>query len=118
MDLHELGLELSRRHNETLDDLGFQVSLKGIPFDPTAPLNIQVFTADIPLHLHTSTDELLFVVSGMLRVKLGDKQQQLGRFERFVVIPKNTPHAYTLVDGPVVVLSYKPTGIDDDYVAL
>ena len=118
MDLGELGLELSKRHAETLDDLGYQINLQGIPFDPEAPLNVQVFTADIPLHLHTSTDELLFVVAGLLNVKFGAQRQQLGCFKRFVVIPTNTPHAYSLVDGPVVVLSYKPTGINDDYVAL
>jgi quercetin dioxygenase-like cupin family protein len=116
-DLEDIARQLEEQSGPVGDDLGRQVSLRGIPFDPAGVVNLQVFERDVPPHSHRKTVELLFVVDGLLQVTIGDEKEILVH-TGYVIIPPGVVHGYTLVDGrPATVVSYKPTGEAGDYIA-
>lgn len=53
--------------------------------------------AGAPLHTHEA-DELIVVLSGNLKVRVGDETINVGR-EHTIVVPPNVPHGFTCV-GP------------------
>jgi len=51
-----------------------------------------------PLHLHTSDDEMLYVLEGTLLVQIGEERHELGA-GGFAWIPRNTPHTFANAAG-------------------
>ncbi|MFG3101637.1 cupin domain-containing protein [Streptomyces sp. NPDC048182] len=51
-----------------------------------------------PAHFHTSATELFFVISGSLRVLVGEEVTVLGAGD-FLAVPPHTPHAFAAAPG-------------------
>lgn len=61
-------------------------------------------TGAVP-HQHPQ-EQIMVILSGKLRVRMGDEEAVLGPFEGWVV-PANTLHQVTAVDGEAIVFSCK-----------
>ncbi len=56
----------------------------------------------LPLHLHATSDENVFVFSGKAVFQLGDEKRIIGQ-GAFVQFPKGTPHAVLeILEEPLV----------------
>ncbi|MEV7186586.1 cupin domain-containing protein [Kitasatospora sp. NPDC093102] len=75
--------------------------------------------AGAPAHLHTRAWELFFVISGSLRVLVGDEVTVLGAGD-FLAVPPHTPHAFAAAPGAEAdVLCVFTPGMDRfDYLRL
>ncbi|MFE7528069.1 cupin domain-containing protein [Kitasatospora sp. NPDC057542] len=75
--------------------------------------------AGAPAHLHTRAWELFFVISGSLRVLVGEEVTVLGAGD-FLAVPPHTPHAFAAAPGAEAdVLCVFTPGMDRfDYLRL
>lgn len=63
--------------------------------------------AGAPLHTHED-DELIVILSGTLRVRIGDETREVGA-EHTVVVPPAVPHGFEAVgDAPARILGFFP----------
>ena len=63
--------------------------------------------AGAPLHTHED-DELIVVLSGTLRVRIGDESHEVGA-EHTVVVPPGAPHGFEAIgDEPARILGFFP----------
>jgi mannose-6-phosphate isomerase-like protein (cupin superfamily) len=69
-----------------------------------------------PRHTHTREDESFYVFTGTVDVECGDDRFEAGPGS-FVVLPRNLPHAFRSVGGPVTALLIVTPGGLDSYFA-
>ena len=67
--------------------------------------------ADVPVHTHPH-EQVGHVVSGRLRFRVGDDEQELGPGDGYA-IPGNVPHGCTAIGDAVAVDSFVP--VREDY---
>jgi mannose-6-phosphate isomerase-like protein (cupin superfamily) len=71
-----------------------------------------------PTHMHLREDESLYVLSGRLDVQCGDHRFEAGPGS-FVFLPRNVPHSFRSIGGPVTALIIAtPGGLDEYFVEL
>lgn len=77
---------------------------------------IAVQTGDVPKHMHKSSDEIQYIVSGSGTFWLGDKQRHIHAGD-LIVIPKGTPHSGShATTGEFKAISIKlPPAVAGDY---
>lgn len=61
--------------------------------------------SQIPVHVHPDAEEILFVYEGHGRVRLGEKEVEIGP-ETAVFVPKGTPHGFVNTSGRHVHLTW------------
>ena len=69
-----------------------------------------------PRHTHTREDESFYVFTGTVDVECGDDRFEAGPGS-FVFLPRNLPHAFRSVGGPVTALLIVTPGGLDSYFA-
>jgi mannose-6-phosphate isomerase-like protein (cupin superfamily) len=69
-----------------------------------------------PRHTHTREDESLYVFTGVVDVECGEDRFEAGPGS-FVFLPRNLPHAFRSVGGPVTALLIVTPGGLDSYFA-
>jgi mannose-6-phosphate isomerase-like protein (cupin superfamily) len=70
-----------------------------------------------PLHIHHGVDEGVFVVSGEVRFRCGDRDLTVGPGS-FVLLPREVPHTYLVVgDEDAVMLGLLSPGGSERYFA-
>ena len=72
-----------------------------------------------PLHVHHTRDEVIHVLSGRFKVRIGDEESVL-ETGGFAFMPRGIPHAFlNLTEEPAeVVLVYTPGGADPFFAEL
>jgi len=71
-----------------------------------------------PRHTHTREDESLYIFTGVVDVECGQDRFEAGP-RSFVFLPRNLPHAFRSVDGPVRgLLIVTPGGLDNYFAEL
>ena len=69
-----------------------------------------------PRHTHTREDESFYVFTGVVEVECGEDRFEAGPGS-FVFLPRNLPHAFRSVGGPMTALLIVPPGGLDSYFA-
>jgi len=69
-----------------------------------------------PRHTHTREDESFYVFTGVVDVECGEDRFEAGPGS-FVFLPRNLPHAFRSVGGPVTALLIVTPGGLDSYFA-
>lgn len=77
----------------TLDDVGLHDRVPTALLDGALSVQEGVLDVDerVPLHVHELDDQLLFVVSGRVRVEVGGRTAEVGQGS-WVVKPRGVPH--------------------------
>jgi quercetin dioxygenase-like cupin family protein len=66
-----------------------------------------------PWHVHHREDEGVYVISGLLRAKVGEGPFQHVRPGQFVFLPRKVPHCYRAVEETMIVVVCTPPGIEE-----
>lgn len=82
----------------------------------------EVTGSNPPLHLHEREDEAFYVLSGRVRVRVGDEEFE-GEPGTFVLAPRGVPHTYARLPGDPLrlLVLVSPAGFEqmfDDVAAL
>lgn len=88
--------------------------------DPSAQASLSDLScpagAEVPLHQHDTSDEVLYILSGRGRMTAGDKQYTVSAGDA-VRLPRGLPHGLTVLAPLRAIQSYAPPGPEQRFRA-